>query len=345
MNYGFYVNGSKYISLGFLLTGVVLLAYVLVEYMRPEKVVAPLAPRVVPPKYGELGVLPPSPQLSSEVVELGRVLFHDPRLSKDNTVSCSSCHNISRGGVDGQQFSIGVQGRRGERNSPTVLNSGFLPKLFWDGRAKSLEEQAHEPVHNPLEMDTNWETVIAKLKLDQDLSQAFERVFPAGWSGNNIARALADFQRSLVTPNAPFDRFLSGEKEAMEPSAIRGYNKFLEYGCSTCHEGPTIGGKRFQKIGKMENFFKGREPNDSDLGLFNISKRQSDRFKFRVPSLRNVALTAPYFHDGSAQTLEDAVSTMALVQLGDELPTEDRDDIVDFLKSLTGQLPPQSTSP
>jgi cytochrome c peroxidase len=271
--------------------------------------------------------------------ELGKRLFLDKRLSHDNTLSCASCHALENYGVDRLPVSIGIQDKRGAVNAPTVYNSGYNFRQFWDGRAASLEEQAGGPLENPLEMASNWPEVLGKIGRDpalQDLSlQAYGRKLDEAV----VRSALAGFERTLITPNAPFDRFLRGDKKALSPEAQEGWQLFRGLGCASCHQGVNLGGNMYATLGVMEDYFAGRKQTKADQGLFNRTAREEDRHKFKVPSLRNVAMTGPYFHDGGTSTLEGAVNTMARTQLGLQLSDADRGRLVAFLKSLTGQLP------
>lgn len=273
----------------------------------------------------------------SEKAGLGQRLFFDRRLSRNDTVSCASCHNFGLGGADRQPVSLGMDGRSGTINAPSFFNTSLHVAWFWDGRANTLQEQAAGPVHNPAEMDSDWGAVVAKLKGDAFYRDTFARLYPDGISGANIADAIAHYERTLLTPNSRFDRFLLGDKEALSALERSGYWRFLELGCASCHQGVGIGGNMFQRFGVMADYFAGRPPGKADLGRFSVTGREEDRHVFKVPSLRNVALTAPYFHDASAATLEEAVTIMARFQLGRELPAEDLQAITAFLRSLTGE--------
>ena len=288
---------------------------------------------------GPIRPIPQTINLDPERIALGKVLFHDKRLSKDNSISCASCHNLDNGGVDNLERPIGINGAVGSINTPTVLNSGFNFAQFWNGRAKSLEEQAAGPVHSPSEMGSNWTEVIMKLSSDKWYVDKFNTLFSDGMTGTNIEHAIATYERALITPDSPFDQYLRGDETAMSKKAIEGYRLFNEYGCVTCHQGINIGGNMFQKLGVMDDYFEARgNITTEDYGRFNVTGRESDRFKFKVPSLRNVAKTAPYFHDGSAQTLEQAVWIMMRFQLGRSVKQNHIDYIVSFLESLTGEL-------
>lgn len=283
--------------------------------------------------------IPLSVPIDEKKVVLGQRLFRDKRLSKDNTIACASCHALEHGGVDGAPGSTGINGAKGTVNAPTVFNSGFNFRQFWDGRANSLEEQVAGPVHNPKEMGSNWSEVMAKLSQDATLKALFKESYPDGIQPKNIQNAIATFERSLITPNSRFDRYLRGDTAALNSDELRGYQHFKNYGCVACHQGVNAGGNMYQVFGVMGDYFAARGGvNDADLGRFNVTKDEADRYVFKVPSLRNVALTAPYFHDGSARTLGDAVDVMFRFQLGRTAPQRDKEQIVKFLHTLTGEF-------
>lgn len=277
--------------------------------------------------------------LDPQRVALGERLFHDARLSRDFSLSCASCHNIGRGGVDGRKFSSGIGGALGKINAPTVFNSAFSLAQFWDGRAPTLEAQVAGPLHNPIEMGSNWAQVLGRLAQDDKMVAAFASAYPSGLTADNLANAIATYERSLVTLDARFDRYLRGDRQALNAQELDGYRRFREFGCVSCHQGTLLGGNMFQRFGVMDDYFRGRAMTESDMGRFNVTRREEDRHVFKVPGLRNVALTAPYFHDGSAKTLDEAVAVMGRYQLGRELSKADTEAIVAFLKTLTGQLP------
>ncbi len=282
--------------------------------------------------------LPSKQELNPELVALGDRLFHDTRLSQDNSVSCASCHQLSTGGTDRMSRSNGVGGAQGGIKAPTVYNSGFNFVQFWDGRAVTLEEQVSGPVHNPLEMASNWPEVLSKLGGDQELVQAFEALFPEGLSQQAIASAIAEFERSLVTANSPFDRWLHGDEDAIDDFELQGYLLFKRYGCISCHQGINVGGNLFAYMGAMGDYFadRGSEINEADMGRFNVTGKLEDKHFFKVPSLRLAAINPPYFHDGSVDNLSQAVRIMGLYQLGRDIPQHEIDAIVAFLHTLVG---------
>lgn len=277
-----------------------------------------------------------------KVVALGAALFSETRLSSDGTVACASCHDLAKGGQDGRRVSLGVGGLLGEVNAPSVLNSGLNFVQFWDGRAASLEDQAGAPLTNPREMKSTWANVLSFLRTDPEYDQRFRLAFGTQADEASVRSALASFERSLITRNSRFDRWLGGEK-TLTPNEVAGYERFKGVGCIACHQGANVGGNMFQRFGVMGEYFEDRgHIQAADYGRFNVTHLESDRFVFRVPSLRNVELTAPYFHDGSAATLESAVGTMGKYQLGKNLGEADVARIVAFLKTLTGDQPVDS---
>jgi len=280
--------------------------------------------------------------LDDKKVKLGKKLFHDVRLSKNNSISCAHCHGLDTGGVDNLKHSFGVDGAEGGINTPTVYNSGLNLAQFWDGRAASLEEQVNGPTHNPIEMASNWNEIIGKLRMDPFYVKKFQQLYKAeGLTPANVRHAIAEFERSLVTVNSPFDRYLQGDKQAISSAAKKGFGLFRNYGCISCHQGANVGGNMFQALGVFGDYFKDRgNLTDADEGRFAVTKRPSDKRKFKVPSLRLVTLTAPYFHDGRAETLTQAIMLMGKHQLGRQIPEQDIALIIEFLKSLVGDLEP-----
>jgi cytochrome c peroxidase len=279
----------------------------------------------------------PSPR-NEDKVQLGEMLFLDPILSQDNSISCSSCHSLNKGGADVLPRSIGIGGSKGEINAPTVFNSALNFKQFWDGRAETLEDQVDGPIQNPNEMGSTWKDVMRKLRKSPYYLESFSRFYSDGIQPQNVRDVIAEFEKSLVTPNSRFDRYLQGNHNALTTEEQHGYALFKEYGCSSCHQGTNIGGNLFEKFGVMRDYFADRgEITKADFGRFNVTGDETDKYVFKVPSLRNVAITAPYFHDGTADSLEEAVRVMSVYQLGRSLPDEDIEDIVKFLKTLTGE--------
>jgi len=279
--------------------------------------------------------MPLSDHDTKQLVSLGEKLYNDKRLSVDNTVSCASCHVLDekKGGVDNTPTSEGVGGKHGDRNAPTVLNAGFHVAQFWDGRAATLADQAKGPILNPIEMAMpNADAVVKKLKAIREYEEMFTSAFPDQRNPltyDNVGEAIAAFERTLHTTDR-FDDFIDGNPNAISSDAKKGLDLFLNTGCNACHNGPLLGGQMFQKMGQVHPY-----SNTRDIGRSGITKKESDRFVFRVPSLRNVMLTAPYFHDGGAATIEDAVKQMAYLQLGKELSSEEVRLIVEFLKTMT----------
>lgn len=298
-------------------------------------------------------VIPKDNPMTPEKIYLGRQLYMDPRLSKDGTVSCNSCHNVMASGGDNRAFSAGIKGQLGGRSAPTVWNSAFHTVQFWDGRAASLEEQAKGPLTNPMEMGMdNHEVVMERVgKIPGYVSQ-FKKVFgERGMTIDNLAKAIAAYERTLITPNSAFDRYVRGDKNAMSAQAVRGMNTVMEVGCVSCHTGKNfnapddlaMGEGFYQKFPTFtDNEYVKKYKFLDDKGRGGVTKDEGDNYFFRVPTWRNVALTAPYFSNGSVKTLDEAVRVMAKVQLNKELTPNQVADIVEFLKALTGERPKQT---
>lgn len=270
------------------------------------------------------------------LVELGKMLFFEPRLSRSGFISCNSCHNLATGGVDNLQTSIGDRWAQGPINSPTVLNSFGQVAQFWDGRAKTLAEQAAGPIANPLEMASTHEMAVKVIASIPGYAPYFKKAF--GDTEVNIKRiteAMAEFERTLVTPNARFDKWLKGDKNAITQQELNGYKIFKESGCTICHNGAQLGGQSFQKMGVVRPY----KTTNTAEGVKAISGRDQDRMTFKVPMLRNIELTYPYFHDGAVWTLEESVSIMGDLQLGKRYTKQEINDITAFLKTLTGDQP------
>jgi cytochrome c peroxidase len=284
-------------------------------------------------------------------VALGKMLYFDPRLSVDGSVSCNSCHNVMAGGEDGRSFSMGVRGQLGGRSSPTVWNAAFLSVQFWDGRAPSLEEQAKGPMINPVEMgNPDHAAVVKRLQGIDGYKPLFKQAFNTPEiTIDRVAQAIAAYERTLTTPDSPLDRYLKGDKKALNESQVRGMQAFQEVGCVTCHSGAAFAGPAlpegqgfYQKFPAFPgSAYESKYRLTEDLGRFEVTHQEADRHMFRVPTLRNVALTAPYFHNGAVSTLEEAVRVMAKVQLNKELDDGQVRDLTAFLGALTGTFPRQ----
>lgn len=319
----------------FPLAGAVVLALTAGCSRQPSDVVDP----------GRLKLFAPLPEMvagkagppTEAQIALGRMLFYEPRLSKSQQISCNSCHTLNRYGVDGEPTSEGHQGKRGDRNSPTVYNAAAQFAQFWDGRAPDVEEQAKGPVLNPVEMAMpSDQYALTVLKSMPEYVQAFQKAFPGErdpvtW--DNLGQAIGAFERKLFTPSR-WDRFLRGDSGALTSEEKIGLNTYLDVGCQTCHAGALLGGNMFQKLGAMKPY-----PDASDPGRYRVTRNEADRMFFKVPMLRNVEKTAPYFHNGKVATLEQAVALMGEYQLGKTLTQQQIRAIITFLKTLTGELP------
>lgn len=292
-----------------------------------------------------------NPQTPAKI-ELGQQLFFDPRLSKTGTVSCNTCHNVMLGGDDNRANSFGIHGLQGARSAPTVWNSAFLSVQFWDGRAPTLEEQAKGPIINPKEMGMdNHNVAIQRIQKIPGYQKAFEKVFGAPNSINidNIAKAIASYERTLITPNSPFDKFMRGDKKALSAEAQKGMKLVQTVGCVACHMGPNFAGPAlptgtgfFHKFPTFPNKdYEKKYKLSEDTGRHTVTNKPEDKNMWRVPTWRNIALTAPYFHNGSVKTLDEAVRVMAKTQLNKDLTPEEVTAIVAFLNSLTGEFPKQ----
>lgn len=271
-----------------------------------------------------------------QLVKLGAMLFFDPRLSKSGFISCNSCHNLSRGGGDNLKTSIGDKWQEGPINSPTVLNSSLNMAQFWDGRAADLKEQAGGPIANPGEMAFTHELAVEMLQSVPGYTVEFRKAFGTDKIDiDMVTDAIAAFEETLVTPHSPFDKWLAGDDDALTPTQLRGYELFKNSGCVACHNGASLGGNSFQKMGLVEPYHTTAEAE----GRSAVTGKDADRFNFKVPTLRNVELTYPYFHDGGADTLVEAVDIMGRLQLGKKFTPDENAAIVAFLKTLTGEQP------
>jgi len=312
-----------------------------------------------PRELSSMGITPPLPSsvtapddnpTTPAKVELGKKLFFDPRLSLTGTVSCNSCHNIMEGGDDGRPSSMGVHGRLGPRNAPTVWNSAFAASQFWDGRSPSLEDQAQGPIVASPEMGMpNHGKAIERIAAIPGYREEFARVFEGddAVTIENAVKAIAAFERTLITPNSPYDRYVGGDKAALSDQQVRGMELFESVGCTECHSGPAFNGwevgttePAFQEFPRFsESAMVKLHRLDADRGRYEVTQQDADKHHFKTPILRNITITAPYFHHGAVESLSDAVRVMAETQLDTELSDTQVDDIVEFLKSLEGEFP------
>lgn len=290
--------------------------------------------------------LPDRVDYDSARADLGERLFNDKRISLDGSLNCASCHILEEGGADaGERVSEGINGLVGGVNAPTVYNSALYVRQFWNGRAADLREQAEGPATNPVEMgDQTWDQIVERLKADKALVKEFEALYPGqGLTQWTVTSAIAEFEKKLVTPNCRFDRYLKGDKAAINEQELKGYEAFKENACATCHTGAAMGGQSFERLDIFGNYFADRDPkieyNSDDDGLKGYTKNDADLHKFKVPTLRNLELTAPYFHDGTFETIEDAVRAMGKYELGKTLSDDQVKAISAFLRTLTGVSP------
>ena len=286
--------------------------------------------------FEPLPFLPPIPAdntMTPEKIELGKMLFFEPRISASGVISCATCHNPALGWADRIPRAVGHGGQVGERNTPTVLNSGFLGAQFWDGREPDLEGQALGPIEAEIEMNMDLEAAIRRLKEFDIYHEHFAAAFPGDEDpirAENIADAIASFERTLNTPNSPLDRFLAGDVQAMSESQVEGMKLFVDAGCVACHNGPALTDSGFHRF---------ELPGSTDEGRFIVTGDEADMFAFRTPTLRNVAVTYPYFNNGSVADLRDAVQLMGQQMLGQDFADEELDNLVAFMHALTGEMP------
>lgn len=323
------------------LIGTAILSALLWQRLQPAQIViSTFQPEIIIPSSQNepIQLIPLQVALDTNKVQLGEKLFADTRLSIDNQVSCLSCHRLDLGGAERQSRSTGANGIQTKVNTPTVFNIAHNFRFSWDGRFETLEAQTEGLVQNV--MGISWEQVIPKLQQAPDYVQLFNAIYGDGITLPNVIDAIAVYQRSLDTPNSRFDQFLRGDYTALTVEEREGYRLFKSYGCVSCHQGVNVGGNLFQKFGVIGNYFADRgNITPADYGRYNVTGSDNDRYVFRVPSLRNVAITPPYFHDGTAQTLEQAIAVMAKYQLGRPLPQEHIRRIAQFLNTLTGEPP------
>jgi cytochrome c peroxidase len=287
----------------------------------------------------------PDNPITQAKIDLGKKLYYDTRLSKDGNISCNSCHDLATFGVDNEATSDGDDGRTGDRNSPTVLNAALHQTQFWDGRARDVEEQAGMPILNPIEMAIpSEEFLVDRLAATEDYPPLFAAAFPEDDEPlvyANISRALGAFERTLLTPTR-FDAYLEGDQEALTATEKAGLQKFIELGCTTCHNGVNVGAFSFQKFGVFGDYWEHTRSEKVDEGRYAVTANEADKYVFRVASLRNVAETGPYFHDGSVENLDLAIRIMVKLQLGIELRNDEIDSLTAFLESLSGEVPQEA---
>jgi len=270
---------------------------------------------------------------------LGKKLFYDTRLSKDDTISCAVCHIIEDGGDDNIKYSFGVDGQQGILNSPTVLNAVFNFSQMRDGSAKDLADQVHMPLTNPIEMGATYKDIILKLKDDKEYKKLFKKIYDEDINKENINNALSQYQTALITPNSRFDQYLRGDKNALSQDEKEGFELFKKNGCAACHNGVNIGGNLYQKVGILTPYKYNEIDKIHELGRYSVTKKEHDRNLVKVPMLRNIELTAPYLHNGSIKELSTMVRFMLKYQVGIKQSDENIGKIVKYLKTLTGDIP------
>lgn len=270
---------------------------------------------------------------------LGKKLFYDVRLSGDNSISCSNCHNLYQGGANSTKYSFGVGGQMGHINTPTVFNAVYNFAQMWEGSAKNLKEQALMPITNPIEMNATVRDVVFKLKQDIKYKKEFDEIYDDSITGDNILDAIAEFEKALTTPNSRFDKYLRGDKSAISKYEADGYRLFKEYGCISCHNGVNLGSNLYQTIGVVKPYTDKSIDAKYNLGRYNFTKKVDDKYMFKVPTLRNIELTAPYLHNGSLKDLKSVVKFMLEYQVGVSISEDNINKLVAFLKTLTGEKP------
>jgi cytochrome c peroxidase len=282
--------------------------------------------------------IPESLNLNPAKVALGKKLFNDTLLSGDNTASCATCHPLQNGGEDGKLHPVSSQIKDGMINTPTIFNCAFNFRFDWNGDHRTLEQQIEAEILHPYRMNITWETLLARLKTDNGYANSFETINQDGITKGAVIDAISAFTKSLITPDSRFDKYLRGDDNALTAEELQGYETFINFGCATCHQGINVGGNMYHRLGVFSNYYAGQDnPAPADLGRFSVTGNEEDRYMFRVPSLRNVALTAPYLHNGSIATLAETIRIKANIQLGRTIPEEDIKRIITFLNTLTGQ--------
>ena len=342
---------NRHILRRFYLAGLVLVAILVAlvwQHMQssPELSLTPTTSPLFDPVNEPIQPLPEAIAVAADKFALGETLFNDPRLSSGGHVSCASCHNLPTGGVDRKPYSDGNEGAITTVNTPTVFNVAYNFRFNWDGQFSNLFDHTDALMQNPRVMGSEWADLLSELEATPDYRQTFSKVYEDGITQTNIIDAIVAYEAALVTPNARFDHYLQGDQTALSATELEGYRLFKAYGCISCHQGVNVGGNVFQKFGVIGDYFADRgNVTRADFGRFNVTQLEADRYVFRVPSLRNVAVTPPYFHDGSADTLEEAINIMVKYQLGRPIPEAHIQHIAQFLQTLTGEYEGASLSP
>lgn len=282
--------------------------------------------------------IPQTVDANEDKAEMGEILFFDTRLSKNNTIACASCHHLDAGGDDNIALGISISAKQHIINTPSIFNTRYNFRQNWDGSAKTLHEQIDAVMTNHHEFDNKWNEVVSTLRLDKSLLNDFNKVYQDGITKNNIIDTIVEFEKTLITPNSRFDRYLRGNNANLTKDEIKGYLIFKQLGCVACHQGINIGGNLYQKFGIFYNYIAERgNISKADYGRMNVTNDQTDAFVFKVPSLRNIAVTAPYLHDGSVETIEEAITIMGKTQLGRKITGNEILLIKTFLNTLTGE--------
>ena len=281
----------------------------------------------------------PEPQMQGPVkIDLGKRLFEEPMLSKNLSTSCSSCHQLKNAGVDNLPRYLTMDKKPGAVNTPSIFNSSLNFRQFWDGRAKTIADVVNDHVSDKTIFDNNWPSIVEKIGKNTLYDNDFKIAYPEGVTQETINDALKSYIDNLLTSKSKFDLYLKGDKTALTNDQLKGYRLFRKYGCATCHQGPNIGGNLYQRMGVYKNYFADKGTIEkADLGLFNVTGKEEDKFYFKVPSLRNISLTGPYLHDGSVKTLPEMIQIMGVYQVGQPIRTEEADSIAQFLQSLNAK--------
>lgn len=318
---------------------VVMLSWLFSTLLASGPAIANLGPPITVASNEPIEPIPLEVDVDLGRASLGRKLFEDTILSADNSMSCSSCHALDQAAIDPRGKSIGINGEERPLNSPTMFNSQFQFKQFWAGQGETTPASVEGPLLSQKGLGANWPDVLTKLEQSPDYRRLFKSAYREGITQETVKDAIFTFERSLITPNSRFDQFLTGDANALTNNEKEGYRRFKAYGCVSCHQGMLLGGNLFQKTGIFGNYAQDRgNETEADAGRFNVTGEEKDRYVFKVPGLRNINETAPYFHDGEVETLEDAVKLMAKYQLGRSINQADVDLIVEFLKTLTGEM-------